>query len=392
MSKYIMIIPRTLLLGGYMNKLLSTSSICLLLGMLLVSCIAPAAADGNSTGYPKTITDGADRTITINEPIERVVVLNSDIAEALKILGVEDKIIAVTDSVKNRASYFPDLTKKQVIGKWTEPDYEMIGEIAKGSSDEVVPDIIVIGYAYVDKPYGAPGVEKSLAPFKNILNAGFDIHKPDNFEKDMRTLGAIFDREAEAEEYIKWYNEKNDAVKNAVKGLNLPKVYLESSSTSPKLGELGTYGKGSGLTQQIRIANGLNVARDLELEWPKVDWEWVIKQNPEVIILTKYATAEKLGWDEGPSKDTIDLEKIIAEVQARAGASSVPAIKNNRVYVFDAYKIFGTDGVVGLTYLAKIIHPEADLDPKAVEKEYFEKIGIEYPDTAITMYPALEEN
>jgi len=374
-----------------MNKLLLNSSICLLLGMLLVSCIA-SAADGNSTGYPKTITDGADRTITITEPIERVVVLNSDIAEALKILGVEDKIIAVTDSVKNRVTYFPDLTKKQVIGKWTEPDYEMIGEIAKGSNDEVVQDIIIIGYAYVDKPYGAPGVEKSLAPFKKILNAGFDIHKPDNFEKDMRTLGSIFDKEAEAEEFLKWNKEKTNDVKNAVKDLNLPEVYIESSSTSPKLGELGTYGKGSGLTQQIRIANGLNVARDLELEWPKVDWEWAIKQNPEVIILTKYAIADKLGWDEGPSKDTVDLQKLISEVQARAGASSVSAIKNDRIYVFDAYKIFGTDGVVGLTYLAKIIHPEADLDPKAVEKEYFRKIGIEYPDTAITMYPALKEN
>jgi iron complex transport system substrate-binding protein len=375
-----------------MNKVLSTSSFCLLLGMLLISCIVPAAAEGDDTVYPKTVTDGANRTITITEPIEKIVVLNGDIAEALKILGVEDKIIAVTDSVKNRATLFPDLTKKQVIGKWTEPDYEMIGEIAKGGNDEVEPNIIVIGYAYVDKPYGAPAVEKSLAPFKNILNAGFDIHKPDEFAKDLMTLGKIFDKESEAEEYIKWYNEETNNVKNAVKDLNMPKVYIESSSTSPKIGELGTYGKGSGLTQQVRIANGLNVARDLELEWPKVDWEWVVKQNPEVIILTKYAPAEKLGWDEGPSKDTIDLQKIILEVQSRAGASSIPAIKNNRIYVFDAYKIFGTDGVVGLTYIAKIIHPEADLDPKAVEKEYFQKIGLDYQDTAITMYPALEEN
>jgi iron complex transport system substrate-binding protein len=373
-----------------MNKLLRNMKISLILGLILISSIALVAADGNSTHYPKTVTDGANRTITITEPIERVVVLNGDIAEALKILGVEDKIVAVTDSVKNRATFFPNLTKKQVIGKWTEPDYEMIGGIAKGGKDEVEPNIIVIGYAYVDKPYGAPGVEKGLAPFNNILNAGFDIHKPDNFEASMRVLGAIFDKETEAEKYIEWYNEKTDNVKNAVKDLNLPEVYIESSSTSPKIGELGTYGMGSGVTQQIRIANGLNVARGLELEWPKVDWEWVIKQNPEVIILTKYCPAEKLGWDNTPSADSVALEKIIAEVQARPGASSISAIKNNRIYVIDAYKLFGTDGVVGLTYLAKMIHPEANLDPKSIEKEYYEKTGFEFPDNAITVYPEME--
>ena len=177
----------------------------------------------------------------------------------------------------------------------------------------------------------------------------------------MRVMGAIFDKEAEAEEYINWYNEKTNNAKNAVKNLNLPKVYIESTSTSPKIGELGTYGMGAGVTQQIRIANGLNVAKGLELEWPKVDWEWVIKQNPEVIILTKYCPAEKLGWDNTPSTDSVGLEKIIAEVQARPGASSVSAIKNNKIYVIDAYKLFGTDGVVGLTYLAKIIHPEVQI-------------------------------
>lgn len=373
-----------------MSKLLRYSATSLVLGTMLISVCAMAAADGGGSSYPKTVTDGANRTITITMPIERVVVLNSDIAEALKILGVEDKIIAVTDSVKNRRTYFPYLADKQVIGKWTEPDYEMIGEIAKGGKDEIEPNIIVLGYAYIDKPYGAPGVEKGLAPFKNILNAGFDIHKPDEFADDLMALGKIFGKEAQAQEYLGWYNEKTEDVEKAIDGLNMPKVYLESSSTSPKIGELGTYGKGSGLSQLTRIANGYNVAKDLELEWPKVEWEWVVKQNPEVIILTKYATAEKLGWDAAPSTDSVDLEKMINELKSRPGASSVPAVKNNRIYVFDSYKFFGPDGVIGLTYLAKALHPEADLDPSSVEKKYFERIGQEFPDNAVSVYPEIE--
>ena len=125
-----------------MNILLRNAAVSLILGLMLISGVALVAADGNSTDYPKTVTDGANRTITITEPIEKVVVLNGDIAEALKILGVEDKIVAVTDSVKNRATLFSDLSNKQVIGKWTEPDYEMIGEIAKGGKDEVEPILL----------------------------------------------------------------------------------------------------------------------------------------------------------------------------------------------------------------------------------------------------------
>ena len=47
----------------------------------------------------------------------------------------------------------------------------------------------------------------------------------------------------------------------------------------------------------------------------------------------------------------------------------------------------GPDQVVGLTYLAKVIHPDADLDPESVYKEYLDKIGLKYPGGRIFVYP-----
>ena len=373
-----------------MNRLIRESVLCILLILLLFTNSSTADSNESSSAYPMSIVDGAGRTVNITMPIERVIVLNSDIAESLRILGVEDKIIGITDSVKNRVTYFPELKNKQMVGKWTMPDYELIGEIAKGGKDEVVPNIIVLGYALVDKDYGAPAVEKGLAPFKNIPSAGFDIHKPDEFAKDLIALGKIFGKEEKAQEYINWYNKKTQDVKSEVEGLNLPKVYLESSSTTPKLGELGTYSSKSSTGQSVRITGGFNIAKNLSLEFPKVDWEWVMKQNPDVIILTKYCPAEKLGWEGSPSSDSVALEAIRNEIMSRTGGSSISAIKNNKVYIIDSYKLNGPDGVIGLTYLAKMLHPETNLDPHAVEKEYFEKIGLEYPDDAVTVYPAIE--
>ena len=66
------------------------------------------------------------------------------------------------------------------------------------------------------------------------------------------------------------------------------------------------------------------------------------------------------------------------------------AVKNDRIYIMDAYKLNGPDGVIGLTYVAKALHPEIDLDPGAVEREYFEKVGLEFPDTSISIYPEVD--
>ncbi len=93
-------------------KIIASISIILL---MLISNVALVVADGNSTDYPKTVIDGANRTITITEPIERVVALTSDISEALKILGVEDKTIAVTDSIQKKTALFPNLTKSSLL-------------------------------------------------------------------------------------------------------------------------------------------------------------------------------------------------------------------------------------------------------------------------------------
>lgn len=46
-------------------------------------------------GGPKTITDSADRTVTIYRPIRRMIVLNTNFAEAMVVLGAEDRIVGI---------------------------------------------------------------------------------------------------------------------------------------------------------------------------------------------------------------------------------------------------------------------------------------------------------
>lgn len=363
-------------------KIQSISALLILPLVALLLCSSSWATD-----YPLTVTDTAGREVVFPQPVERIIVLNSDVAEAVVMLGAADKVVGVSDTVQKKGYYFPQLASIQSIGKWNTPDYEMIGEIAKGGEENITPDILVIGYSYPDKPYGIFGVETGLAPFNEIKAVALEFTKPENMTHEIETLGQILGKEAEAQDYINWYTEKRSAIEQAVAGLNKPKVYAEWSSAS----DLSTLGAGSGFDQVLSEANGYNIAKNLGDAYPKVGWEWVVTKNPEVIFKrqTQSSDQTQIGWEAEPSQDTVKLQSVRNELLARSGASGISAVKADRVYVMDWDILNGLDQVVGLTYLAKLLHPEVDLDPVSVHQEYLQMLGLEYPEGRTFVYPEL---
>ncbi len=338
--------------------------------------------------YPLTITDSAEREVTFTMPAERIIVLNMDAAEAVSMLGAADKVVGVSELVKSKGYYFPDLKDKQSVGKWNAIDYEMIGEIASEGKDAIVPDIVVIGYSYPGKSYGITAVEEGLKPFGNINALALDFTKPEDMTGEIELLGLILGKEEEASDFIRWHNEKMDSIKDEVQGLNMPRVYVEWSSTA----ELATLGPGSGFDQVLSAARGSNIARSLSDEYPKVGWEWVVSENPETIIRrqTQSSGQTQIGWQAEPSTDTVKLESIRNELMARPGAEGIDAVKSDRVYIMDWDVLNGLDQAVGATYVAKLLHPEVDLDPVKIHREYLERLGLEYPDGRTLVYPEIE--
>jgi len=367
-----------------------------MLSRALLSCLAATLCIlilshpilSEETEYPLTISDSAGRTITIPMPVQRIIALSTDHAEAVMMLGDGDKIVGVSDNLKSKVEIFPSLKNKQGVGKWNEVNFEQIGEIAR-QGDTIVPDIIVLAYTYPDKPYGAENVAMGLKPFGNITVVGLDFYKPENLTQDVQLLGKILNRNDEAQDYLDWLDSSRTKITNAIKGDDIPNVYFESNNKGG-LGELATYGMGSGIDGMIRQSGGINIAGDLEEMYPKVTWEWVITQNPSAII--RIQSSDKIGWDSSASQDTTTLEGIADEIIGRAGGEKIPAISDKDVHVIYWDMMFGMDSVVGQTYLAKILHPDADLHPKDVYREYLKFLGIEFPEERIFVYPPLDEN
>ncbi len=224
-------------------------------------------------------------------------------------------------------------------------------------------------------------MEENLGPFEKIDVVGFDLYNAETLEEEIDTLGMILDRESEAESYNDWVSNKKAEVVEAVSDLDRPKVYVEGGSVGD-LGALWTYGRESALNDMIDLAGGENVI-DADEANPKVEWENVLAGMPEVIIKVPAAT-NQLGWSE-----TAEMEALVEDIQSRPGADGVPAMEDGRVYVIFRDVTLGTGAVVGLTYWAEMIHPELDLDPVGVYREYLGMRGLDYPEENFFVYPEI---
>ena len=317
-----------------------------------------------------TIVDTADRIVTVKKPVERIVVVSGHSAEAVKLCGAIDKIVGTSKGIQEKKSYyFSELIGKPTVGGWFVEDYEAITSLE--------PDIVI---TYVRWP-PISEVEEKLNPF-GIAVIALEFTNPKILREEITKLGYILDEKENAREYNDWCKKYENSIKSFVDELTeeeKPRVFLEVRFKS--LGVISTYGSGSKANIRCTTAGGRNIAVNLPA-YPKVDAEWILEENPDVII--KYGPTVIWGWD-----NTEELEKLLNEIKSRPGWNNINAVKNGRVYVVVNEITEGPDSIVGLAYWTKIFHPEFNLvDPEDIYREYLnEFLDIEYPENLIFVYP-----
>jgi iron complex transport system substrate-binding protein len=154
------------------------------------------------------------------------------------------------------------------------------------------------------------------------------------------------------------------------------------------MGELKTNGVGSDIDKSIRLAGGLNIFGSSDEETITTSWEDVISKKPDVILQAK--SDDAIGWEEFPSSNTLAAEQVRNEILSRTGGSSVSSIKNEKVWILYRKMLYGPGSVAGTTFMAKLLHPEIDLDPVQVYQEYLDLIGATIPEGRTFVYPELE--
>ena len=349
------------------------------------------ASDSISSEYPKTFTDSENRSIIVQAPVQRIIVLNENAAEAVVILGSGDKIIGAVDQVLDKGGYYPGIKDAVSVGSRTEIDYEKIVKIAE-QGDQITPDIIVLCYTAPDRAYGmgADTISQKLSAFKNITVIGMNFYEPEKIEEEMVKLGHILGKESMAEKYLTWYDGEIETTENAVRGLAATTVFFESMGSSGALSDLSTYGSHSAMSQMVNEAGGISIFQE-ETESAKVAWEWVAAQSPDAIIKHQPLTSMDgmPGWSMEDSASSKKLKEIRNNILSRPGGTKIPAISNDRVFVLSVDATVGPDLPVGIASLAKILHPEIAIDPAQVYKEYLEFLGVSWQEGRSFVYPKI---
>lgn len=296
--------------------------IILIILLLLFSSVSGQAA----VDYPVTVTDDLGRQVTITQKPERIVSLAPSVTEILYELDLENKLVGVTKF----CNYPPQAQKKKKVSSKNiesiiaqEPDLVIAAGIVPQKVIQRLQDlkIKVVGYK-------ANSIQESITIIKKIA-------KISGSEKKGAELGQRMESELA--------NIKEKVQQRLTAKGEPPTVFYEVWKKPLRTTSNNTF-----INDLITTAGGQNIAVDAKGDWPQYSLEQLLTNNPDVYIATA-----------GSWKNEVTAAKI----KARPNYSQLKAVKNDRVYVFNA-DIINRPGprlIEGLKLFVKAIHPQIKL-------------------------------
>jgi len=281
----------------------------------------------------------------------RLVVLTHGAAEVVRALGAMEQVVGLSDDAA-QALCFPELSRIPVVGRWNAPDYEKISMLK--------PDRLI---AFRSAP--GPELERTLGRL-GVGVTRIDLFRVSTMTDEIRALGRLLERDAEAARLVSFWTRRIEHVQARLARARVtarPRILVEGYAP------YRSAGPGSGVHEMVDLAGGQNLAATLRTPYPELDPEWVLKMAPEVIVKTVAVRADcARGTDAA-------LQRVRAELVARPGWSSLPAVRTGRVHVLTADIGPGPRAVVGALHLARWLYPEllGDLAPGAVCRDYLQR-------------------
>lgn len=253
--------------------------------------------------------------------VSRIISLVPSITEELYLLGVEEKIIAVT----NYCDYPPEAKKKEKVGTLLEPNIEKILSLK--------PDIVFASLAAQDR--------NTINRLEKMGINIFTFREVKNFEDishNFLLLARISGEETKAKKFLSRQEKEIKLIKQKVEKLPKVKVFLELGAKP-----LITAGRNTFIDEIVNLAGGVNIFQETKVEYPRISLEEVIQRNPEVIIL---ATMGEI-----TEQETKFWQKY----------RNLEAVKRNQIYTLDANIICRPTPVryvEGLKKITEFLHPE----------------------------------
>jgi len=277
--------------------------------------------------WSMTFKDALGREVTLSDAPERIIPLAPSLTEILYYLGLGDNVAGVTEY----SYYPPEAKEKPSVGSYIDPNIEEIITLS--------PDL-VIGTKDGNLPNSVYLLEQAHIPVY-VIN-------PRNVRDSLSTIdeiGELCGVPEKAHQLVENLNKRLEAVQNAVASRERPLVFLQINK-APVM----TVNKNTFLNDLIILAGGTNMTADEPITYPRISIEEVIRKKPDIIIIS-----------------TMDMEELGEKARDEwMKWKSIPAVKNNRVYLIDSDIINRPSQRIidGLEAMARLIHPEINWDKK----------------------------
>lgn len=309
---------------------------------LVCGCVAPSMSQETGTApMEKTITftDSRGNVISLPHPAQRIVSQNGMATEVLIAIGAGERVVGIGDSLATQPYIVDKIPGASSIGKELTPDHERIAALR--------PDVII---AYASNSYN---IEKAASQNATVIHLA--CNSPLVVAGDARRLGILTGNEEGAERYAQFVERHLSLAAERTSAITedeYPRVYLETYSDYMAQGNSSTGGS------LLRTLRACNVAEEIPVSYATVSPEWIVDQDPDIIIKV-VSRADNL---------TEKYESLIS----RPSFSELRAVREGRVYVINRDFIEGPRGIAGLLAMAKILHPEEfrTIEPEEVLHEY----------------------
>ncbi|MFW6149985.1 MAG: ABC transporter substrate-binding protein [Chloroflexota bacterium] len=291
--------------------------------LLLSAMLLPCACGPSQSATPDTVEDDLGRVVALDAVPERIVSLAPSNTEILYALGLEDRVVGVTDY----CDYPPEAEQKPKVGGYSTPDIERIVALEPDlvlatdmHEQEIIPNLTARGLAVV-----------ALEP-----------HDLQGILADIRLVGRVTGTDATAAQVTGEMQDRIDTVADKVASAGERPRVVYITWHDP----LWSVGTGTIIHELMEQAGGHNIFHDATGH-KAVSLEPIIARDPQVIVA---------GTGHGAAKESplrwARQETRLAVVQAR---------KNGRVHGIDADLMTrgGPRVVQALEKLASFFHPDA---------------------------------
>lgn len=272
--------------------------------------------------FPVTVTDGVGNKVTIKERPERIVSLLPSNTEIAFAVGAGERIVGVS-----KFADYPEEVKTLPKVGGQQFNVEKVVSLK--------PDVVLALDSHARNAGSA--LDQLRAAGAKVIAVQSASSFSDVYE-NIRLIGKVTGNTKQAEKLIARMKKELEAVKRKAEQIQPDEQVSVWIEVSPPP-HMYTTGKNTFMHQMLEMIHAQNIAAE-QKGWVPYTAEAVVKQKPDVIILTYGGSPEK--------------------VKERSGWSQVPAVQNGRIYSVNSDLVSrpGPRLIKGVKELASVIYPD----------------------------------